>query len=590
MFNRGGKFVKSLTSAIAALVIVIVALFLFSGIRSFFAPSDLGGDVLVDVGEVNTDNKGGEAENLNEDTPKEKTPVDNKNLGVSPKVVIKEPKIIPRNGSALLILEGSHPKSTLVPEGAIGVPYTQVKFVAPQNEQVDVEKVVIEHTGLFDDGIFTGIILLDEQGRRMGTSTPLDAKHQARIDVDFTVAAGNARTLTVAGDMATDLGDFSQNESFLAVVDVVSTHEVDGDFPIVGAKQRINPSLQIGEVKLTAGKNTLKENIVEIQGDTYQTFTSIAATAGAVENILWKGIRFYQSGDATDKAFKNLILQDKRGKPYQVTRVGASRYYQAIFDAPILMERGDEHTLTLRGIITGESGAEIDFDIRELIDVQFTGTSHNYDIRPEAAVVTKKRTNDDATFGASLPQYDSPRSIVGPGNIVARSATEAKPASLFIGNATTTPILHISLEAVGEIVDIEEWKIGVRIDPIARAEGVPEDLPVSIVLFDDKQNQIGITSLVNNGIARIVATTTIDTGSSLRSFGVGLTDEWEVGDRITLTFDPGRDILGALGRNTGKEISVNGDGEMVQEILIIDTLAEPGSENATSTEAVASAS
>lgn len=586
MFKNNTKLFKTFTSAIAALVVVVVVLFLFSALRAFFSPSDLGGDDLISGEVVNSGEQNpGDTEN---DSDVSDEPVINPEDTIKkpPVIEIDEPTITVPKGNALLILEGNHPKSTLIPEGTAGVPYTQIRFVAPQNDRVDVEEVVVEHTGLFNDNIFTGIVLLDEQGKRMGTSTPLNDKHQARIKTEFRVPAGGARTITVAGDMANELDEYTKNESFLVVVDVISSHDVDGDFPIVGAKQRINPTLAVGEVMFSTVDIAEEERVVEIKEDTYQTFAMVTATAGAVENVLWKGIRFYQSGSASDGAFKNLILQDNKGNIYSLSREGSSKYYTATFGSPILMERGDAVTMTLRGIVIGESGKEIDFDLQELIDAQFTGASHNYDIRPTAQIVTKKRIADDGTFGLNFPQYDSPGNTIGKGIVAVRSATEAIPTSLFAGAATATPILHVDFEVTGEDIVITDWQIGVQIDPIARQDGVPESLPIKVFLFDGTQQPIGSSSVIQNDFARITATTTIAEGKALRSFGVELNDAWEVGDRITLTFIPERDISGVIGVSTGEEISVNSTSEIVQEILIIDLPEIIEDNTATSTPAI----
>lgn len=558
--RKNGSYIQILTSAAAALGVVLVVLLGLSLLRSFFTPKIVGdmNDTSA-VGEI----VGTASSSPNEDIETPDMPGEDSGGAVfvpAPEITISAP---PKD--TLLVLEGTHPSSQLIPEGVVAVPYTRVRFVAPQNNSVDIEEVVVEHTGIFDDEIFTGITLLDESGKRMGTSTPLRADHKAYIDAEFRIPAGEARTITIAGDMAPDLEEHATVASFLAVVDVTATSDVDGDFPIVGTRQRVNTSLRVGQVELR--DFDFSDDDIALNGER-EVLGGISATAGTVENVLWKSVRFVQSGNISEEYITSLSARDSNGNVHSVSK-NAFGQYVVTLNPPILMERGDTHSVILSGVVNGDSGSTIDFDITELIDVEFVGLNHNYVIRPTATMVDEDvRQTNMGSFGVTFPQFDAVERKVGKGRLIVRSATNTEPTSLFIGTATPTPVLHIGAEALGESVTFSQWNVGVTIDPIARIDGTPETLPLRFGFFEDGE-LFAEHVVTRNGIAQFTATTTIPIGAISRSIGIGLTEAWEVGDVITLTFIPEQDIIGAVGDVTGESIVVESEDTMVKEILII---------------------
>ena len=54
------------------------------------------------------------------------------------------------------------------------------------------------------DSAFSGVVLVDDTNLRVGISKTLNSNHQAVVGDTFTLAAGETKNLTVAGNMAAD--------------------------------------------------------------------------------------------------------------------------------------------------------------------------------------------------------------------------------------------------------------------------------------------------------------------------------------------------------------------------------------------------
>src|SRR3989338_3859411 len=161
----------------------------------------------------------------------------------------------PSTGSGLSVSAGTQPSASLAVQSSINVPFTRVRFTASADGDVTVNSVTVERTGLANDAVFTGIVLVDENGNRIGLAKTLNSNHQAVLNDSFVVKAGQTREMTISGDMAASLGSYAGQVAFLTLVAVNTSANINGTLPISGVAQTINASLTVGSVTLTKGAN-----------------------------------------------------------------------------------------------------------------------------------------------------------------------------------------------------------------------------------------------------------------------------------------------------------------------------------------------
>jgi peptidoglycan hydrolase-like protein with peptidoglycan-binding domain len=204
-------------------------------------------------------------------------------------------------GGALTVSSASQPSNGLAPESASRVPFTTLTLTAGSAD-VTVNSITVERTGLAQDAVFGGVVLLNSDGTQIGIAKTLNSDHRAMVGEPFVVKAGTSKTVTVAGNMAvgsTALDAYAGQVAGLNVVAVNTSATVGGSLPITGAMHTINATLGLGSVTMNISSfdpNTLQTKEI---GTTGYKFAGIRVTAGSVEKIKIHSIRWNQSGSAS---------------------------------------------------------------------------------------------------------------------------------------------------------------------------------------------------------------------------------------------------------------------------------------------------
>ena len=294
------------------------------------------------------------------------------------------PVVVVPLGSGLTITKSANqPANSLAPGDAARVPFTKVDLTASSDGAVTVSSLVIERQGLAADTSFVGIVLLNENGTLIGIEKTLNSNHQATIGTEFTIPAGTTKTVIIAANMDTkaNLGGEAGEVPSLAVIGVNTSATVNGSLPIVGASHTVNNSLSIGSVSDVArggtdpGANQTKE-----VGLTGYVFSSIKLTAGSVEDVTLKSIRWYQSESASvdDTANVKTVVD---GVEYPTVR--DSRYYTTVFPSGgLLIKKGFNKDVSIKGDIRGGSNRKVDFDIDRRTDIHVVGNTYGFGIVP----------------------------------------------------------------------------------------------------------------------------------------------------------------------------------------------------------------
>ena len=359
-------------------------------------------------------------------------------------------------GSVLSVIAGTQPANSLAPQSAARVPFTVLQLTAASDGDVTVNSITVERTGLAADTVFSGVILMDENGLQLGIEKTLNSNHQATVGEAFVVKAGQTRTMTIGANMDSDLSQEAGQVAYVSVVSVNTSATVSGSLPITGAGHTINASLSIGSVTVGRGPTDPGASQTKRVGQADYTFSSVKVTAGSTERIYLKSFRWNQTGSIGSGDLANLkVYLD--GVAYVPTVSSDGKYYTASFPENngkgILIDKGFSKEIYIKGDIAGGSGRTVDFDVAKRRDIGLTGETYGYGITPPQTG-SSVPTADTAAFSSSEdPWYDAAEVTVGAGTInIANS--NAVPAQNVANSLANQPLGSFLSQVRGEAISV----------------------------------------------------------------------------------------------------------------------------------------
>lgn len=353
-------------------------------------------------------------------------------------------------GGGLTITSATQPAATLAVKGAARLPFTKVTLSAGTSD-VTVTGITVERTGLAQDAVFAGIVLLDDTGAQLGIAKTLNSEHKATIGDTVTIKAGESKTFTVAGNMAADQTSYAGQVAYLSVTGANTSATVSGSLPITGAGHTINQSLTIGTITMAIGANDPQNNPSKEIGTTGYTFSGVKITAGSAEKIRVKSIRWNQSGSASAADLAN-VKTYVDGTAYDVTVSSDGKYYTSVFGNGIVVDKGANIQVSIKGDIAGGSGRTIDFDLYKTTDLAVTGETYSYGITPPNGTDTSG-TDDSAFHETTNPWYDASQVTVSSGTLTVEKASSVAAQNIAI-NVTNQPLGGFTVEAKGEPISV----------------------------------------------------------------------------------------------------------------------------------------
>lgn len=458
-------------------------------------------------------------------------------------------------GSVTVTLAPSQPAASLAPISAARVPFTRVTFTAGAADAV-ITGVVVERTGLANDAVFSGIVLLDENGNQLGIEKTFNSDHKLTLTEPFTVRAGTSRTMTIAGNMGTAT-TYNGQVASLSVVGVNTAGSVGGTFPITGASHTINSTLTIGSfVSPQVGSNPAdpQANNTKEVGTTGYVFSSVRFSAGSAEDVrVWK-IRWNQSGSAAQGDLANLMVWVKGSQSFPVTVSADGKYYTADLGG-ILLAKGDSIDIAIKGDIVGGSGRTIDFDIDRRTDVFVTGNTFGYGITPANGTDTSG-TDDSAFHLNTNPWFDASQATVSNGSISVSKATTITSQNV-AENVANSPVGGFDVEVRGEPISISSIVFNVSVAS-QQSGGNQSDLtnvtlvgPGGIVAGPVD----GISTGVGTGAITFTDTVTFPIGKGTYALKGKVGTDFVNDQTITASTTPSSDWTTVRGQVTGNTIT-----------------------------------
>src|SRR3990167_523459 len=87
----------------------------------------------------------------------------------------------PATGTGLTVSDPGQPGVSLAPNSAARLPFTKIRVTAGNDGDVTVNSITVERTGLAQDVVFSGVVLIDENGLQLGDAKTFNSNHQATI-------------------------------------------------------------------------------------------------------------------------------------------------------------------------------------------------------------------------------------------------------------------------------------------------------------------------------------------------------------------------------------------------------------------------
>jgi len=291
-------------------------------------------------------------------------------------------------GGNLTVQAGVQPMNSLAPESASRVPFTTITLTAGASD-VTVNSITVQRSGLAQDAVFDGIVLIDSNGLQVGIAKTLNSNHQAMIGEPFVIPAGTSQTFTIAGNMDANLVNYAGEVAGLDVVAINTSATVAGSLPITGAQQTINATLKLGSISVNTSSYDPNNAGSQPIGTTGFRFSAIRLTAGSAEDVTLHSIRWNQTGSVGSTDLANVVTI-VNGTSYPTTVSADGKYFTSVFPSGIVITKGNSVDAYIQGDIVGSSaaGRTSEFDIYKNTDIYLTGNTYGYGIIPPTGTNT----------------------------------------------------------------------------------------------------------------------------------------------------------------------------------------------------------
>ncbi|MBU3926019.1 peptidoglycan-binding protein [Patescibacteria group bacterium] len=461
----------------------------------------------------------------------------------------------PSVGTGISVSSATQPSASIAVESAARMPFTKVTLTAGTDGDVVVNSIQVERTGLAQDAVFAGVVLLDENGQQLGIEKTFNSDHKTTIGEAFTVKAGQSRTMTIAGNMAATLDSYAGQVAFLSVVGVNTSATVTGALPVTGAGHTINATLTIGSVTVARGSTDPGSSQTKEIGITGYTFSAIKVTAGSAENIRVHSIRWNQSGSAASADLENIkVYADSTA--YDATVSSDGKYYTATFGTGIVVNKGNNLEIAIKGDISGGSARTIDFDIYKRTDLYVTGETYGYGITPPNG--TSDPTDDTAALSSTNPWYDAAQVTVSNGTINIQKATSGEAAAQNISvNVSNQPLGGFIAEVRGEPISVAQIIL-----TVATTTGGTPGLLTNVSLYDGNGAVVAgpvdaTDATVTDGNQTVTFTDTVTFPVGTNTYIVKGKVPSSTGNNMTyaVSFTPSTAMTTVTGQTTGNTIT-----------------------------------
>ncbi|MEK7995106.1 MAG: hypothetical protein AAB403_14970, partial [Planctomycetota bacterium] len=418
-----------------------------------------------------------------------------------------------------------------------------------------VNGITVQRAGLGVDAVFSGVVLVDDQGLQVGIAKTLNSNHQSTVGDTFTLNAGQTRTFTVSGNMAASLSSYSGQIVSLSVVGVNTSVPVNGSLPITGAQQTINNTLTVGSV--TTAISSLDPNAAQSKniGDTGLKFSGLRFTAGSSEDLKLFSIRWRLNGTVSANDLAN-ITTVVSGTSYPTTVSADGRYYTSVFSGGILITKGNSVDVTIQGDVIGTnaSGRVAQFDVDKTSDAYFVGQLYGYGVAAVAGTTALSTASTHATaITAGTPWFQGTTFSISGASVTTIAKATSVPAQNLAVNVPNQPLGGYVTNFTGEAVSVQS-----SVFTIATSSGQSGYI-TSVSIYDE--NGVVVAGPVDaSGVgSTLTFTDTITYPIGLHPYTLKgkLPSTYTNGGTIQLSTNPSTGWTSVTGQTTGNTVTLS---------------------------------
>lgn len=475
-------------------------------------------------------------------------------------------------GGALTVSSASQPANGLAPQGASRVPFTTLVLTAGSSD-VTVNSITVERTGLAQDAVFGGVVLLNDDGTQIGIAKTLNSNHQAMVGEPFTVKAGTSKTVTIAGNMNSPLASYAGQVAGLNVIAVNTSATVGGSLPIMGAMHTINGTLSLGSVTMNISSFDPNTSQTKEIGTTGYKFAGVRITAGSVERVKVHSIRWNQSGSASSNDLSNVMVYVD-GTAYPTTVSADGKYYTANLGG-ILIDKGASKDIYIQGDITGTgaAGRTIKFDLYKTTDLYLSGETYTYGITPPVGAGTASDSSSE--FTATTPWFDGSKVTVSAGSVTTIQKSSSVPASNIAVNVPNQVLGGFQTDIKGEPISVQSMVYYFNYSAGVSASSY---LLTNVSLVDSNGAVVaGPVDAVNvGGVAQKVTftdTVTFPVGQKVYTLKGKIPSGVSNNTTVTASTTPSSDWSNITGQTTGNSISLSASGVFTMNTMTVKAAA-----------------
>lgn len=479
--------------------------------------------------------------------------------GAAPVVTTPSTPVVAGVASGLTVsLAPNQPASGLFGESFASRDFTKLNFTASADGDVTVKAVTVQRTGQGNDSAFSGVVLLDESGIRLGDAKTFGSTHTTRIPDKFVVKAGQTRTITLAGDSDADQNDYNGQLVSLSLigVEVEGSTNINATYPMTGPLMTVNSTLAIGSATLARGPLDPGTGATKEIGTQGYIFSALQVTAGTNEDITVKSIKWNQSGSAAVADLGN-IKTTFDGVTYDTEVSSDGKYYTAKFGNGITILKGNNKEMYIKGNVLSGSNRTVDFDLYRYAELQVIGNTYGYAILPSATETTADN-DDDGEFQDAQPRWDAFQVHVGNGSITAEKATEVGAQNIS-ENLADQSLGGILVDVKGEIITVAAMNFDLALTKAASGVTLNSNDITNISLVEKATGKVvagpvdGVAG--GNNAVRFTDTVTFPVGRTVYELKGKLGTDFSQNDTVAASTTPSSDWTTVRGIESGQTIT-----------------------------------
>jgi len=448
-------------------------------------------------------------------------------------------------GTLTATLAADTPASGTAVKSAARVPFTKVNLTATGGDVI-VDALVVQRTGLAQDGAFSGIDIIDAGTNRAinNTSKTFNSLHQANFTDDFTVSKGTTKSIILAGNMASDLTSYSAETPSLSLsaVTLKGDATLSASLPLTGNPMTNNNTIAIGSATIQRGAYTNATSTSIQVGKTDYTFFSFQVQAGSTEKVQFSQIRVYQEGSASlGTDLVNLkLLQD--GTKIADGVIYSSKYVDFSFDT-ITIDKGQIVQFQVKADVNDGSARTIDLGIYKSTDLLVKGVTYGYNITP---------TYSSTGAGGDSPVLSDNEFTISNGTVQVTKSSTVGAENIAV--SSNQVLGAYEFEVKGEAVTVSSLVLTVT---STGNPGAGSDAVLGVELVDPSGNVVaGPTDPVRStGVVTWSDSFTLSVGKTIYKVRGDLQTSvsWASNDTIYVSFNPS--AITATGDVTGNTIT-----------------------------------